>query len=390
VGLVVASRIQSVPCGSINISSLLVIDTSAKEFALPLIYSNICVTQLSSLQKLFDKLHAADQKWDSIRRIPYSTPGRWVQCLDLSQLAFECQAQALQLDSILTNLFPLLPFLVELNINPSFIISRRALTSLGERDGAENLRKLRGLSYLAPPSPLPQDDPFVTLLHSCPNLEELDIVGLNLEPVEYEFPSHPISLPPMDNFRPLRLPKLRVLCLLSMHSSPLMLALLCSPLPSLQKLTVTPYDDLPFPNALASTFIETHGGNLRSLLLLTPKKWPTRLRPSPNNIMTLASSLSHLSLELPLPHLTLSEPHPLQILSIPRPKSDFWPILERMLGSLPHLQVVRARDVRWLRKGISTMALDTGVQGEMREWRRRLARRRIRLLDADWNDDSLV
>jgi hypothetical protein len=263
------------------------------------------------------------------------------------------------------------------------------------------LRHIGGLSYLAPPTPIPHEDPFVKLLRRCPNLESLDVIGQGLEPLDPDYPLHPVSLPDMDepHFHPLSLQKLRVLSLLSMHSSPLMLALVHSPLPSLHKLTVTPYDDLPFPNMLVGALIRAHGEGLKSLLLFTPKSWPTRLRPSPPNLLVLAPSLRHLSLEAPLPRLSLDglrdgegavlQSHGLQILSIPRPKPDFWPVLESLLNtkSLPCLAVIRARDVRWVRKGISVMALDTGVQGEMREWKRRLGRRGIRLLDADWRED---
>lgn len=375
--------------------------TRFKELVLPLIYSSVQFTRILTLRKFYKKLHDEDQKWDSIRRIPYSTPGRWVQKLDLTQLAFEDQTQSLEVDSILTQLFPLVPFLEIFLIHPSIVLSRRALASLGERDGASMLRHIGGLSYLAPPTPIPQDDPFVKLLRRCPNLESLDIIGQGLEPLDPDFPLHPVSLPNMDesHFQPLSLQKLRVLSLLSMHSSPLMLALLYSPLPSLHKLTVTPYDDLPFPNTLVGAMIRSHGEGLKSLLLFTPKSWPTRLRPSPPDLLVLAPQLRHLSLEMPLPRLSLEglkegavttlQSHDLQILSIPRPKSDFWPVLERLLNakSLPRLAVIRARDVRWVRKGISVMALDTGVQGEMREWKRRLGRRGIRLLDADWRED---
>jgi len=89
-----------------------------------------------------------------------------------------------------------------------------------------------------------------------------------------------------------------------------------------------------------------------------------------------------------LPNLTLTEDHHLKTLSIPRPKGDFWPVLERLLSHLPDLAVVRARDVRWVRQGISARAQEAGVQGEMKEWQRRLARRHIRVVDADWRSDS--
>jgi hypothetical protein len=338
---------------------------------------------MSNLTKFYDRLHTADQKWDSIRRIPYSSPGRWVQTLDLSEVAFEGQAQALLFDSLLTQLFPITPFLLNLSINPLFVLSRRALTSLAEREGSVNLRSISGLSYLSPLSSPPDEDPFVQLLNHCPNLEALVVVGQGLDPTELELAFGGADPPSETPHFPLNLSKLSTITLLSMHSSPLMLALLNTPLPSLRKLTITPYEDIPYPTSLVSDFINTHGATLTSLSLFTPKSWPTRLRPSPDNLLTCAPNLNHLSLEAPLPVLILTEKHNLQILSIPRPKADFWRVLERCLPFLPNLAILRTRDVRWLRKGISSMAQEAGVQGEMREWQRRLARWGIRLVDAD-------
>ncbi|KAF9556402.1 hypothetical protein CPC08DRAFT_93941 [Agrocybe pediades] len=369
--------------------ALLTICKAFHEIILPQLYSSIHITSLGTLQGFYDKLHVSDQKWDSIRRIPYSTPGRWVQILDLSDLLFESQTQALMLDSLLTQLFPLIPSLTALSMNPSLILSRRALSALGQRDGAVNLRSLTGLCYISPLSNIPDDDPFVQLFRNTPNLTTLVIAGRGLDPFELEFGyGDTFTLPDLTNFRPLLLPKLQTLSLLSMHFSPLMLALLKSELPNLRKLTVTPYDDIQYPASLSSAFIAQHSAHLTSLLLFTPKSWPTRLHPSPTEILAKAPNLNHLSLENPLPSLVLTEKHSLRILSIPRPIDSFWRIFERLLPYLPNLVALHIRDVRWLRKGVSSMAQGAGVQGEMREWKRRLDRRRIRLFDADWKEDA--
>lgn len=302
--------------------------------------------------------------------------------------------QTLQLDSILTQLFPLIPCLQRLSINPSFTPSRRALLSLAHREGSINLRTLEGFQYARAISPIPDEDPFVQLLRHCPNIEELDITGQGIDPTELELtleqPStddnpHAFTLA-ATSFTPLNLPKLRMLTLLSMHHSPLMLALLLSPLPALMKLTMTPYDDIPFPISLSSQFIATHGLNLQSLLLYTPKSWPTRLHPSPSNLLSSCPKLRHLSLEKPLPQLELFETHPLQILSIPRPSIDFWPALENLFPMLPHLHVLRAREVKKLQKGLSSRAQQAGFQGEVQVWKRRLLRRGVRVLDTEWNE----
>lgn len=345
------------------------------------------------MEQFCARLSSADKKWDSIRRIPWSTPGRWVQVLDLSDLTFTCQAQALLLDSLLTDLFPLLPFLSRFSINPSFVLSRRAMASLGCRQGATNIRSLEGISYIPLQSPSnAHEDPVVQLLRCCENLEELEIIGQGVDPMEIlEASYEDTDTSPPESFNPLNLQRLHTLTLLSMHSSPVMLSLLLSPLPSLRKLTLTPYEDLP--NSLVAPLISTHGAALRSLLLFTPNSWPSRRHPSPTTLLHTSPNMNHLSLEHPLPALTLPNDrtysgHPLQILSIPRPSPEFWLILDRLLPGLPSLRAVRARDVRWLRKGMTLQAQECGVQGEMREWRRRLLRRGIRVLDADWKESE--
>ena len=298
---------------------------------------------------------------------------------------------ALHLDTLLTRLFPLIPFLHTLSINPAFVLSRRALSSLAHREGAIHLRCLEGLSYVPPLSSSSsiaeeeeEEDPFVLLLRRCPHIEHLIIIGQGLDPTEFlEFNFTGLAFTSVS----LNLPKLRLLSLLSMHSSPLMQALLNSPLPALEKLEITPYDDIPYPASLSTHFIATHGHSLLSLLLFTPKSWPTRLRPSPDTLLAYCPSLHHLSCEAPLPNLTLSHSHHrLRMLSIPRPTTEFWRVLvdNHVLAMLPNLVVLRIRDVRWMRKGVSSLAQEAGVQGLMKEWKRRLERRGIQLLDADW------
>ncbi len=301
-------------------------------------------------------------------------------------MTFEGQPQAVFLDSLLTQLFPLIPSMTSLSINPSFVLSRRALTSLTHREGSMNLRSISGLSYVPRSIPDLNEDPFVELLRHCPNLEVLVVIGQGLDPTELDFGfgSTAVDMFSISSFTPLHLPKLHTLSLLSMCSSTLMFALIQSPLPGIKKLTITPYEDIP--SSMSLQLIITHGPTLTSLLLFTPKSWPTRLHPSPDSVLSYCPILNHLSLETPLPSLGLIANHNLRILSIPRPTNEFWRELERIFRFLPHLSVLRIRDVRWLRKGVSTMAQEAGVQGEMREWRRRLERRQILLVDADWRN----
>ncbi|KAJ7103001.1 hypothetical protein B0H15DRAFT_188151 [Mycena belliarum] len=373
----------SIQSGFPALWSLLTVCRKFKDLVLPLLYARVQFSKIVGLENFATRLHAADQRWDSICRIPWSAPGRWVQSLDLSRVALVERSQTLLFDSLLVKLLPLLPFLARFSINPVLLLSRRLMEVLGDRQGAVNIRALEGISYV--PSGSPKEEPLTQLLRRCPNIEELEIIGQGLDPTEMEIQIGEPSQP--DSFVPLNLPFLRTLTILSVHSSSLLLSLLLSPLPSLQKLTITPFDDVPA--ALSSQFIARHSAPLRSLLLFTPKSWPTRLHTSPQTLLSTAPTLRHLSLEKPLPSHLIFPPedsHPLQLLSIPRPDANFWVVLERMLPRLPGLRAVRARDVRWLRKGMGLRAQEAGVQGEMREWRRRLLRRGIRVLDAEWKE----
>ncbi|KAF7302945.1 F-box domain-containing protein [Mycena kentingensis (nom. inval.)] len=349
-----------------------------KELAYPLVYARIKLSQPTSFAKFVQRLEIAEQHWSPIHRFPYSSPGRWCQSLDLSGMEFVGQAQALELDSHLVMVFPLVPFLARLSMNPAFVLSRRVMESLGRSIAAVSLRALEGISYTPSGSRYPEE-PLVKLLRCCVNLEEVEVIG----PGELaELPEATLPEP----FTPLHLPRLRTLTILSDYASSLLLALIHSPLPALEKLTITPYDDVP--NSLSTHFIETHGAPLRSLLLFTPKSWPTRLHASPHSLLRSSPAITHLSLERPLPNpLDLPLGHPLQILSVPRPDAEFYGFLDRfLLPRLPNLRAVRARDVRWLRKGMGVSAQSTGVQGDMMEWRRRLLRKGIRMLDVEWKE----
>jgi len=148
-----------------------------------------------------------------------------------------------------------------------------------------------------------------------------------------------------------------------------------------------------------------HGRSLISLRINTPRRLPIStddvLTPP---VLTSCPELHYLALDQHfLPMLTLLEPaqdvvgssgsrsgsphtHPLRVLTIPRPNARFLREVEALLPCLPSLTVVRARAVRWLRAGVSGKALEAGVQGEMHEWRRKFARRGVRLVDGDWRD----
>ncbi len=352
--------------------------------ALPWFYAHIRVHSLRVLDKLATRLDTADKKWDSIRRIPYSAPGRWVQTLDLVPLQCSSEEEVLRLDAVLNQVFPLVPFLTSLIVNTHTAFSRRVLFTLTYRDGVQNIRVLKGVQLAT--SARIHEDAFVELLRACTRLEELEVIGTGVDNFELHETRDSFmgEAPPVSY--PLHLPLLRKLVAVSMPSSPTLYALLYSTLPALRHLTLTPYDEESVPASLIPRFIASHGSKLTSLHLYTIKHWPTTLYPSPTTLLDICPSLKHASLELPLPSLTLTraKQHELEILSIPRPKQEFLGILEALLPQLPRLRFVRARDVKWLREGMSSRAQQAGVQGEMLLWRRKLKRRGIQLLDAEW------
>ena len=371
---------------------------------------------MSTLQKFVAHLSSSDQRWDSIRRIPYSTPGRWVQVLDLSEIVPAHSTEMLSVDSNLTRLFPLLPFLASLYLVPEMLISNRVLTALQCKDGIGELRSLKGVKLSVPvgntsAQPLsPSPDAVIRLLGNCPRLEQLEIACTDANIPEPE----PVIDLDLSSVRdgagvtllppPLHLPNLKSLCISAVPIDPLFLTFLRTPLPALRHLVLAPRSDRP--TAQLSALLAAHGRSLISLRINTPRYLSPPMgdaRPPP--LLTCCPELHYLALDQQLlPVLTLLEPgqdggsgggsgsphpeppHPLRVLTIPRPNARFLRELEALLPRLPSLTAVRARAVRWLRAGVSGKALEAGVQGEMHEWRRRFARRGVRVVDGDWRD----
>lgn len=382
---------------------------------LPLLYSRVHIFSASTLQKFVAHLSSSEQRWDSIRRIPYSTPGRWVQELDLSEMVLVHSTDSLSVDSNLTRLFPLLPFLTSLYLVPGMLLSNRVLTALQCKDGIGELCSLKGIRLSMPVGDAPAQslglspDAVIQLLRNCTRLEQLEIAcadASNLESesvVNLDFSSFrdeaAVTLPP-----PLYLPNLKSLCLSTIPIGSLFLILLRTPLPSLRHLVVAPHSDRHI--AQLSALLSTNGHSLISLRINTPQHLPisTSDVPAVPPLLTSCPELHYLALDQQLLRaLTLlgpaqdvgnsggggsgsPRPHPLRILTIPRPNARFLREVEALLPRLPSLTVVRARAVRWLRAGVSAKALEAGVQGEMHEWRRRFARKGVRLVDGDWRD----
>lgn len=329
--------------------------------------------------------------------------------LDLSEIKLVHSTDLLSVDSNLTRLFSLLPFLTSLYLIPEMLLSNRALSALQCKDGIGGLCSLKGLQVSIPGGPAlsqslaPRPDPVIQLLRSCPFLEQLEIACMDVLGPELE---SVLDLDP-DLFReeaavnlpPLHLPNLKVLFISAIPICPLSLTLLRMPLPALRHLELTPYSGQH--TAQVSALLAAHGRSLISLRINTARHLATSAgdvpppRPPPS-ILTSCPELQYLALGQPLPVLTLPaptqdgesppHPHPLHVLTIPRPNARFLREVETLLPRLPSLTVVRARAVRWLRAGVSGKALEAGVQGEMHEWRRKFARRGVRLVDSEWRD----
>ncbi|KIJ54149.1 hypothetical protein M422DRAFT_25107 [Sphaerobolus stellatus SS14] len=364
-------------------AGLLRVSRSFKNIISPLFYSYAYFPSQESLKAFSAHLRESDRKWDSIRRIPYSTPGRWVQALDLSMLTCMSPRERLTVDTWLTQLFPITPFLSRLILNNSIKMSTRVLTSLASREGVHFLRVLKGLKWEElPPYYLPREDPLLSLLYACEGLEVLEITGPGLQDEDDDIPQVQLTTPPPTPLPPISLPNLQSLKLLLMPKGPILESLVRSSLPSLRRLLITPYDDVE--TALTSSFVSNHSAKLSTLEFHTPKVWPSERHTSPTDILENAPHLRALSLTLPLPQLSPpSLVHPLQVLYIPRPSSTYlWKVEAWLyLGLLPYLEEVHMREVTWIRAGVSNRAVHTGVQGDMQEWRKRLTRYKVRVLD---------
>jgi len=289
-------------------------------------------------------------------------------------------------DTLLTQIFPVVPFLSSLILNTSIKMSRRALNSLASEEAAHNLRVLKGIKWEDPPPYfMHMDDPFLSLLRNCENLEELEISGPGLpDDDDVLLPGNLLTTPPPTPEPPLSFPKLRILVLLQLPKGCIMESLAQTTLPSLRHLVVTPYDEVLA--ALTSSLVSIHGKKLSTLAFHTPKIWPPVAYDTPSDIFETAPNLRALSLTLPIPDLSPpSSLHPLNILSIPRPSTTFLWKLDAWLylGLLPNLKEIHMRETTWIRSGVSPKAAETGVQGDMREWMRRLRRWKVRVLDSN-------
>ncbi|KAG8981307.1 hypothetical protein FRB90_007349 [Tulasnella sp. 427] len=354
----------------------------------PILYANPTISSQTSLLALRDTLVKADMHWDAIRRIPYSTPGRWITSLDVSSLSPSVLKSRVATDTALTQLFHLTPLLTHLKLHPKLVLSRRALKSLQESCGAR-LRSIKSLGVpdaesfkAAAATAFVMADPVTELLTWTPELQALEVVGGGIgdfEDDEAAEEEHDDEADDASEPRQLlSLPKLQRLSLIAIPRSPVFLALLKASLPSLVDLTLTSYraeevDEqvlaaqalglpvdgqggpgwvggfpgpqlLPIPissSASTSLFLQNHGEGLTKLTLLRAPDWPPIPFAPPRELLTTSPNLKFLhfinekhSGNLESPSIRLDpplKPHPLTDLTLSRPNDDLLPSLEAIL-----------------------------------------------------------
>ena len=414
-------------CAHVSKDQERVTSSLTQALATPILYSHIKIRSMASLEILHNVLQSSDQQWDSLRRIPYSTPGRWIQYLDFTGLgdSLTTRRTKLHTDTLLSNIFRFTPFLSSLVLHPKMSLSRRAMTAIAEGCGAR-LEVLKGFFVCAdlatmPPSQwLVQSDPLTALVRSCPNLETLEVIGPGL--IQDEEPFLTIMETHELKFQPIPLFRLQNLSIIGLPQSPFFYSLMRSKLPSLIRLTITVYPSRLSPSPSAA-FLAKHGDTIESLVLAVPPDWPapdyTSYRPSPSaytseSILHILPRLTRLNICFPLPPLLLLPiPNtPLRTLLFPRPLPALLPFVQSLVAnassshshtdskcaapegtvkseSADGLQTLVWTKSRWLRNDLgaaSRGARMAGDQAEMHRWKRMFSRK-LRLLDADGKEE---
>ncbi|CAE6467968.1 unnamed protein product [Rhizoctonia solani] len=419
----------------------LLICKSFQTLATPMLYSSARIYTLHGLGLFANTLANADAKWDSIRRIPYSAPGRWVQSLSLAQLA---PCSSLAVDSNLVRALPIMPFLTAIELDGRYVMSWRVAALI-----PRSLKVLRGIRVKEEIRfeglKNSEDDALTALVCSLPSLEELSVEGPGMdiegdEVFEDEGPESQSAQVPVD------LPKLKKLTLLDCPHTAIYRMLTKASLPALRDLTLTTtptlqitppvpepgVDHEPIVDHIAftqptptSNFLSRHGSTVHRLSLVPSQQWPPSPAPAPEDLLLLCPEVRELTLCMPLPsrllppestkprgaapmsplfaRLALSpEPnarpstppapstsptpsYPLAALTVPVPTQAFLACLTS--SSLRNLREVRFSSAKWLRKGMGRTAQGTGVNGEMMRWRRELKRGGIKVLDSEGKEE---
>ncbi|KAJ1302785.1 hypothetical protein OPQ81_003092 [Rhizoctonia solani] len=421
----------------------LLICRSFQTLATPILYSSVRIYTLRGLRLFADTLANADAKWDSIRRIPYSAPGRWVQTLSLAQLT---PCSSLAVDSNLVRAFPIMPFLTTIELDGRYVMSWRVAALI-----PRSLKILRGIRVKEEIRfeglKRSEDDALSALVRSLPLLEELGVEGPGLDIEENEVFEDEGPEGSQSTRAQVNLPNLQRLTLLDCPYTPIYRMLTGASLPALRNLTLTttptvqaaPPEPEPgvvqapivdytafTPPTPTSIFLAHHGNTLHRLTLVPTQQWPPAPAPAPDDLLLQCPELRELTLSMPLPsrllppeptksrgatpvspllaRLALSpEPgarpptpppppsttptpsYPLATLTIPVPTHAFLACITNT--SLQNLREVRFSSAKWLRKGMGRTAQGAGVNGEMMRWRRELKRGGIRVLDSEGKEE---
>jgi len=330
----------------------------------------------------------------------------------------------------------MLPFLQQLLLHPTVMLTRRAMSSIADTETALSLVHLTGIHVPASTQPRARaslEDPLTNLVRSCVNLRHIELLGTGLD-VDGEVEENPDTMTP----RGLNLPYLYSMAILHVPYCPLLRILADSELPSLRALTISLYTCAP--HADSTKFFDAHASKLTGLTLFSAQTWPPTSTHAPPDLLLRTPNLIYLSLPSTAHRLTAPaikmivnrpiestpptsppspasdstpapaspttilassppshssslmrdwssprdrvglSPHPLRTLSIPRPTPE---LLSRVVEPIfKELREVHVREVRYLRRGMGKGAEGAGNSASIIEWRRRLARRGVRVIDA--------
>lgn len=303
--------------------------------------------------------------------------------LDLSLIHRLTPTQHLQFDKAVADVLSVTPFLKRFVTSPTVGFSRQTLESLADAEVRLSLTYISGLRI---PSTVEESpllaDAIIDFIGACPNIHCLELIGTGMDLEADIFGSS--SSFDTKLLQHSVLPNLESLSIQNGAHSPIVHALCNAELPMLKRLTISlSKDEVP---SEASAFLTTHAHKLEALTLTPAQTWPSIIAPIPNDILILASSLQYLSLPVTTTALLAPESaHPLRTLSVPRPTMEF---LNQVIPFFPSLREIRIRDVRYLRSGMGRSALGAGSSAIILEWKNRLARRRIKVLDSLGRDGN--
>lgn len=323
----------------------------------------------------------------------------------------------------------MLPFLQQLLLHPTVMLTRRAMSSIADTETALSLVHLTGIHIPASTQPRARaslEDPLTNLVRCCVNLRHIELLGTGLD-VDSDVEDDPDTIPPQG----VNLPYLYSMAVLHVPYCPLLRTLANSELPSLRALTISLYTSAPHTDS--TKFFDAHASKLTGLTLFSAQTWPPTSTHAPPDILLRTPNLVYLSLPssahrliAPATKVTINcpiestpptspppgshripassspsailaspssshssstmrdrvslSPHPLRTLSIPRPTPE---LLSRVVEPIfKELREVHVREVRYLRRGMGKGAEGAGNSASMTEWRRRLARRGVRVIDA--------